>query len=45
MEEQLLKEIKRNTRSKATINLVVSGKENPITTIFKAPILLDKTPN
>ena len=43
MEAELLEQLIKNTQSKSNMNLVVSGKENPITTTFKAPILLDKT--
>ena len=43
METELLEQLIKNTQSKSNMNLVVSGKENPITTTFKAPILLDKS--
>ena len=42
MEEQLLEKIAENTNSKSSRNIVVSGRNNPIITTFKAPILLDK---
>ena len=43
MDKNLLKQIVGNTQSKSNLNIVVSGRENPIVTTYKTPILLNKT--